>query len=114
MVEPEQKDTNKTKDDTDFTELERLRDKFMPWQREIMIVGMILLIALVVFLGFARGGLEVCNDVGGFFDWKLKCHPYHFNETDAMGNIDNASYDRVGQKFVIPKLEDLMEGIKND
>lgn len=101
---PEQIDTNKTEDDTDFTELERLRDKFMPWQREIMIVGMIILITLVVLLGVAYGGMKVCNELDGILDDKFKCHP---NYTSTREN----NVDRVGQKFVIPKLEDLMNDI---
>ncbi len=109
MTELQQKD-NKIDDDTEnitIEPLEKLRDKFMPWEREIMLTGMIILIALVVFLGFARGGLEVCNDVGGYFDWKLKCHPQSFNWTSGTSTC----YDDVGQRFIIPKLEDIQDDI---
>ena len=106
MDEPDQKD-NKIDENIDIEPLDRLRDRLMPYQREIMLTGMIILIALVVFLGFARGGLEVCNDVGGYFDWKLKCHPQSFNWTSGTSTC----YDDVGQRFIIPKLEDIQDDI---
>ncbi len=92
-------------DEADMQQLYRLREKFMPYQREIMLTGMIILIALVVFLGFARGGLEVCNDVGGYFNWKLECHPQLFNWTKGI----DTCYDDVGQRFIVPKLEDIQD-----
>ena len=94
-------------EDIDIGPLNRLRDRLMPYQREIMLGGMILLITLVVFLGFARGGLEVCNSVGGHFDWKLKCRPLLFNWTEGI----DTCYDDVGQRFIVPRLEDIKEEI---
>ena len=105
----EEEDMDK-EDEADMRQLYRLREKFMPYQREIMLTGMIILIALVVFLGFARGGLEVCNSVGGYFNWKLECHPQLFNWTSGIGTC----YDDVGQTFMVPKFEDIQEDIKND
>ena len=55
-------------------ELERFRQKFMPYQRYIMIIGIIILILLVVFLGYAYGGLKVCADLDGLLDKNFKCH----------------------------------------
>ena len=105
MTELQQKDNKIDEQEEfkadDFKGLYTLKEKLMPWQREIMIVGMIILIALVVFLGFARGGLEVCNDVGGYFDWKLKCHPQLFNWTSGTSTC----YDDVGQRFIIPNID---------
>ncbi len=72
----------------------RLRDKLMPYQKEIMIVGMLILIALVVFLGFAYGGMRVCSDLDGVLDDKFRCHPNYYNETK--------SFDVAGQIFMIP------------
>lgn len=100
MTELQQKD-NKIDEDIDIGPLIRLRDKFMPYQREIMLTGMFILIALVVFLGFARGGLEVCNSVGGHFNWKLECHPQLFNWTEGI----DTCYDDVGQRFMIPIID---------
>ena len=56
-------------------EADRIRRKFMPYQRHIMIYGLIILIFLVVFLGYAYGGLKVCSDLDGLLDSKFKCHP---------------------------------------
>lgn len=56
-------------------EIERLRDKLMPYQRYIMIIGIIVLILLVVFLGYAYGGLKVCSELDGLLDKSFKCHP---------------------------------------
>lgn len=56
-------------------ELNRFRQKFMPYQRYIMIIGIIILIFLVVFLGYAYGGLKVCADLDGLLDKSFKCHP---------------------------------------
>ena len=65
-------------EDEDITEglkeLNRFRDKFMPYQRYIMIVGIIIMIILVVFLGYAYGSARVCNQVGGLLNNKLVCH----------------------------------------
>ena len=57
--------------------LKSIRDKGMPYQRYIMIVGFTILILLVVFLGYARGALDVCNSLGGRLEvgWKILCHP---------------------------------------
>ena len=78
----------------------RLRDKLMPYQKQVMIVGMLILIALVVFLGFAYGGMRVCSDLDGVLDDKFRCHPNYYNDTK--------SFDAVGQRFIVPKLEDIM------
>ena len=99
MTEPEQNNNNTAKED-DFKELNKLRDKFMPWRREIMIVGILILIALVVFLGFAYGGMKVCSELDGILDDKFKCHPNYTNTLDDGVN-------NVGQKFVVPRLEDI-------
>lgn len=69
-------------------ELEKFRQKFMPYQRYIMIVGIIILIFLVVFLGYAYGGLKVCSDLDGLLDSKFKCHPnYTPQQTNRHGNV---------------------------
>ncbi len=107
MTEPEQIDYEEP-DIEGPKRLFELRDRLMPYQREIMLTGMIILIALVVFLGFARGGLEVCNSVGGYFNWKLECHPQSLNWTKGIDNC----YDDVGQRFIVPKFEDIKEDIK--
>ena len=101
MTEPQQKDSEEPNIDDSFKRLFELRDRLMPYQREIMLTGMFILIALVVFLGFARGGLEVCNSVGGHFDWKLKCRPLLFNWTEGI----DTCYDGVGQRFIVPIID---------
>ncbi len=106
MTELQQND-NKIDEDIDIGPLDRLRDRLLPYQRVIMLTGMIILIALVVFLGFARGGLEVCNSVGGYFDWKLKCHPFNITELQII----DSCYDDVGQTFMVPKFEDIQDDI---
>ncbi len=60
-----------------------IRDKFDPYQRYIMIVGLTILILLVVYLGYARGALDVCNDLGGRLEvdmMKVKCHPSQYTQ----------------------------------
>lgn len=71
--------------DTVGEEIERLANKCMPYKRYIMIIGFTLLILLVVFLGFAVGGLKVCEDLDGVLDADFKCHPnYKPNETKVL------------------------------
>lgn len=69
-------DPNDDPDNTDTLteELEKFRDKMMPYQKYIMITGIIILIMLVVFLGYAYGGLKVCSSLDGLLDNKFKCH----------------------------------------
>ncbi len=57
--------------------LDKIREKFDPYQRYIMIVGFIIMILLVVFMGYARGALDVCNSLDGRLeiDWGVVCHP---------------------------------------
>jgi len=69
----------------------KLRDKLMPWHKQIMIGGIIILISLVVFLGYAYGGLVVCAELDGLLDADFKCHPYFFNETIAF-DADGLEY----------------------
>ncbi len=65
--------------------LVRLRDRLMPYQRPIMIGGFIILIILVVFLGFAYGGMKVCSQLDGILDSGFKCHPnYYDNLTQTI------------------------------
>ena len=67
-----------------FKELNRLRDKLEPYNRYIMIAGFIILIMLVVYLGYARGALDVCNDLGGRLEVKkmfgIDCLPGSYNQ----------------------------------
>lgn len=77
--------------DTVGEELIRWRDKLMPYHRYIMIGGIIILIMLVVFLGFAYGGMRVCSDLDGILDSSFKCHPYYYNDTITIDE-DAAKY----------------------
>ena len=74
--------------ENDFDEasekLNILRRKLMPWQKEIMITLFIILILLVVFLGYAYGGMKVCSDLDGILDDKFKCHPNFLNQTPKL------------------------------
>jgi len=83
IIEKQQQD-DKDKEVTDnwTDELIRWRTKLMPYQRYIMIGGITILIFLVVFLGYASGGLKVCNDLDGVLDNKFKCHPNFEPETN--------------------------------
>lgn len=63
-------------EDTDITEgMDKTMRFLMPYHRYIMIGGIIILIMLVVFLGFAYGGLKVCRDLDGLLDDRFQCHP---------------------------------------
>ena len=58
--------------------------------RYIMIVGFTILIILVVFLGYARGALDVCNDLDGRLEINLlhiKCHPSQYNPTTENQDV---------------------------
>ena len=74
--------------DTDIEDglegLNRLRAKLEPYNRYIMIAGFIILIMLVVYLGYARGALDVCNDLGGRLEVKkmfgIDCRPGSYNQ----------------------------------
>lgn len=96
MTESEQKDTE---DDLIYTKLDNIRDKFAPYQRIIMIGGLIILIFLVVYLGYARGSLDVCNDLGGRLEvgWTINCRP-----GPCSTPINNT--DGVGPPFFIPDI----------
>ncbi len=65
-------------------------------KRYTMIVGFIILVLLVVYLGYARGALDVCNDLGGRLEIKvvnIQCHPDQYNITPL--NDDT---------FIVPRL----------
>ncbi len=68
-----------------------IRDKFDPYQKYIMIVGLTILILLVVYLGYARGALDICNDLGGRLEvgWKIVCHPSQYTQQPIL--IDGTS-----------------------
>lgn len=103
MLEKEQKDniviynTNKEDPEDEFEhldeELSKIFKRFMPYQKNIMIYGLIILIMLVVLLGVAYGGMKVCSDLDGILDSKFKCHPNYYQLS---------GFDRVGQTFIIP------------
>ena len=78
----------KPEDDPDVTddlseELDRVREMAMPYHRYIMIIGTITLIFLLVFLGYAYGGLKICSDLDGLLDDKFKCHPGFFKQGEG-------------------------------
>ena len=77
--------------------LKKIREKFDPYQRWIMIVGFTILIFLVVFLGYARGALDICTSLDGLLDDDFKCHPGYYTV--------NITKDRVGQTFNILKVD---------
>ena len=88
---------NDDKDDIE-DHLNSIRDKFAPYQRQIMIVGTIILIMLVVFLGVAYGGMRVCSDLDGLLDNKFKCHP---NYSPIVNELAIA-----GRPLGIPSMEE--------
>ena len=96
MTESEQKDTE---DSLIYTKLDTIRDKLDPYQRIIMIGGFIILIFLVVYLGYARGSLDVCNDLGGRLEvgWTINCRP-----GSCSTPLDTT--DAIGQSFTIPDI----------
>ena len=100
----DQEDNKNNEKETEIG-MERLVEwkKQLPYniKRYIMIIGMLILIFLVVFLGVAYGGTKVCNDLDGLLDSEFKCHPnYYFN-------ISQQNFDSVGQPFSIPAISEL-------
>ena len=95
------KDPNKEHIELDLEELDKEFGKifkpFMPYQRYIMIYGMIVLIFLVVFLGYAYGGMKVCSKLDGILDENFTCHPDFLQAQERRVNS-------VGQRFVIPNF----------
>ncbi|KKM60432.1 hypothetical protein LCGC14_1541860 [marine sediment metagenome] len=87
-VEPDWEDL---KDKLDF-----VRKKFDPYQRYIMIVGFTILIILVVYLGYARGALDVCNDLGGRLEVgrEIVCHPSQYTPQAPLND----------STFIVPRL----------
>ncbi len=73
----EENNQKEPEDEELLNALDKIRDKFDPYQRYIMIVGIIIMVMLVVFLGYARGALDVCNSLDGRLeiDWGVECHP---------------------------------------
>ena len=56
-----------------------------------MIVCFTILIFLVVFLGYARGALDVCNALDGRLEvnlLKVECHPRQNNPTTDPSDLD--------------------------
>ena len=84
-----------------FNTMDKIRDKLEPYKRYIMIGGFTMLILLVVYLGYARGSLDVCNDLGGRLEvgWDIHCQPGHYDTPPAQEGVD-----AVGQRFVIPDI----------
>ena len=78
-------------------EFSKLFKPFMPYQRHIMIYGMIVLIMLVVFLGYAYGGMKVCSELDGILDDNFTCHPDF--QQDQQRRVNS-----VGQVFMIPNF----------
>ena len=79
-----------------YEALEKLKRKLMPWQREIVIGLLLLLIVIVVYMGFIYGVAYNCNELGGKIDADLTCH-LDYNTTkpvpiDPWG-IPNTSND---------------------
>ena len=64
-------------------------------KRYLMIILFIVLIMLVVYLGYAYGGLKVCSDLDGILDSDFKCHP-DFNPVKR--------FDSVGMPFTLPNI----------
>ncbi len=87
--EPENRIKNLDVTDTWVQQIELWRQKCMPYQRYIMIIGIITLIFLVVFLGYAYGGLKVCTDLDGLLDEDFKCHPDYTPERTYNSPIPN-------------------------
>jgi len=90
-----------TYDDDDFEKnfgkyITKWRDD-LPYNRKryIMIIGFTILVMLVVYLGYAYGGLKVCSQLDGILDSNFTCHPY-YNPTSEL--------DAVGMPFVIPNI----------
>ena len=80
-------------------EMNNIFEKLIPWHKQIMMGGMVVLITLVVFLGYAYGGLKVCSELDGVLDSGFKCHP---NYEPPVRQFDN-----VGQPFKIPTQEQI-------
>lgn len=83
-----------------------IRDRMDPYRRYIMIGGFIILITLVVYLGYALGGLRVCADLDGLLDSEFKCHPDFINQ-------QRLKMDAVGQPFNILYKADSVPDIIN-
>ncbi len=103
----EQKAREKDEESDDFDtkkvieDLDGIVKSLMPYHRPIMIGGSIILILLVVFLGFALGGLKVCSDLDGLLDDRFECHPGFF--------ADQNQFNQVGMPFKIPNLTTINE-----
>lgn len=80
VMEEEPKQSEEAEEDKVHDALIRFRERMMPYQNYIMIVGILILIMLVVFLGFAYGGMKVCSDLDGVLDNKFKCHPDFYKD----------------------------------
>ena len=72
--------------------------------RYIMIVGFSLLILLVVYLGYARGGLDICNSLGGRFEAgiEIKCHPGYSNNPPSC-------IDTLGRLLTLPEFDNAIK-----
>ena len=82
-------------------------DKFSQWMvnfrdnlpynktRYLMIVGFTMLVLLVVYLGYAYGGLKMCTQVGGILDSDYICQ---------LKSTSQSLKDSVGQPFILPNI----------
>jgi len=101
MAETTEKNSNEDQTEEDM-------DKFTQWMvdfrdnlpynktRYIMIIGFIILVLLVVYVGYAYGGLKMCTQVGGILDSDYICQ---LEFTSQSSNKDN-----VGMPFIVPNI----------
>jgi len=64
-------------------------------RRYIMIIGIIILAMLVVYLGYAYGGLKVCSNLDGILDSDFICH---------LDSNPQQQFNSVGMPFNIPNI----------
>lgn len=83
--------------DRSWKELQKFRDNLpYNYKRYTMIIGFTILVMIVVWLGYAYGGLKVCSQLDGVLDSDFICHP---NYAPPINNVNN-----VGMPFTIPNI----------
>jgi len=101
MDEKEPIDRSKEDEDEDMAGFTDAMLKFreeLPYnkRRYIMIIGFSILVLLVVYLGYAYGGLKMCTQVGGILDNTYTCQL-------GFASPSN-NFDKVGQRFIVPNV----------
>ena len=105
MSQIEQKEEDIEVTDSITDQLSLWRRKLQPHRRPIIIIGSLLMITLVVFLGFAWNEVRKCDSVGGVLDARMACHPGYIKALEECGKIGGKLDDKMKCHTKNPRID---------